>query len=72
MQRKVLLARDWILSKVSSWLWFPFMGMEVLNLISCVEFVNSEDLYSPVKDALRSLNKVDIDKLIAAVRLEAC
>ena len=33
------------------------------------EFVKTEDRFNEVKDALRVLNKMDLDKLIASVRI---
>lgn len=39
----------------------------LLLTVSPLELVQSEDMYMAVKDGLRALNKVDIDKLIASV-----
>lgn len=34
-----------------------------------VEIIQSEDLYADVRDALKTLNKMDFDKLIVSVRI---
>ena len=39
----------------------------LLLTVSPLELVQSEDMYMAVKDGLRALNKVDMDKLIASV-----
>jgi len=39
------------------------------TICACAEFVQSEDLYADVRDALKTLNKMDFDKLIASVRI---
>jgi DNA mismatch repair protein MSH4 len=34
------------------------------------ELVQSEDMFSEIKEALKTLNKLDLDKLIAAVSIQ--
>lgn len=40
-----------------------------VNLCALSEIVQSEELYSNVRDALKTLNKMDFDKLIISVRI---
>ena len=45
------------------------LNVLLYDIKGSTELVQSEDRFTDVKDALKTLNKMDFDKLVASVRL---
>lgn len=59
-----LLRRDWMLLRV---ILSNYNASASLGLNPPAEFIDAEERFTYVRDALKTLNKMDMDKLIATV-----